>query len=90
MELCELIQILEQERADFQREVEQAVMQHDLYKATAALGGKDACDRVLRLLRFRVTAQHDRERRRERNRAERANKRVGVADARDIAERFGT
>jgi hypothetical protein len=69
MELCELIRILEDERDNFQRECDRAIRQKDLYNANHAMGGKDACDRVLRLLQARVNAQADRDRRRERNHA---------------------
>ena len=35
------------------REIEQGVLKHDLYQANAALGGKDACERILRSLAIR-------------------------------------
>ena len=33
-------------------EIEQGVMKHDLYQANAALGGKDACERILRRIQM--------------------------------------
>ena len=52
MEMDAVLRIIADERDHFQLEIEQGVMQHDLYKSTAALGGKDACDRILRALAF--------------------------------------
>jgi len=53
VELPEFEAVVSDIREQMEREIEQGVLQHDLYKATAALGGKDACDRILRALRFR-------------------------------------
>ena len=40
-------------RYDFQREEDQALLQHDLHKAEMALAGKYACDRVERYIAAR-------------------------------------
>lgn len=51
-----IMQVIRDVQGEFQREIEQGVLQHDLYKSTAALGGKDACDRILRRISFRKNA----------------------------------
>ena len=57
MEPPEVARVVSEVQEEFQREIEQGVLQHDLYKATAALGGKDACERILRRIRLRNDVQ---------------------------------
>jgi len=40
--------VLEDIRADYQREEDQAILQQNMYKAAHALAGKDACTRIER------------------------------------------
>ena len=48
MEIGELVELVQNVRLDFQREEDQALLQHDLHKAEMALAGKYACERILR------------------------------------------
>jgi hypothetical protein len=66
MELAAVLRVIADEKEHFVREIEQGILQHDLYKSTAALGGKDACDRILRALsvllrrrRRRLLSEHE-------------------------------
>jgi hypothetical protein len=50
MKLTDVIQLVQNQRLDFQREEDQALLQHDLHKAEMALAGKYACERILRAI----------------------------------------
>jgi hypothetical protein len=54
MTVDELVRIVEDEREAFQREEDQALLQHDLHKAEQALAGKYACERILRRIEPRI------------------------------------
>ena len=41
-----LRKVLEEIRADYQREEDQAILQQNMYKAAHALAGKEACARI--------------------------------------------
>jgi len=44
--LQDIFDMLSDVRDRFQREEDQGLRQHDMHKATVALAGKDACDRI--------------------------------------------
>lgn len=44
----DFVTLVEGIKSDFQREVGQGLLQHDMHKAEQALAGKYACDRILR------------------------------------------
>lgn len=50
MKLTDVIQLVQNQRLDFQRDEDQALLQHDLHKAEMALAGKYACERILRAI----------------------------------------
>lgn len=51
-------EILEEIREDFQRRMDQAILQQDLYKANYALAGKETCSEVRRRVEQRL-AMHE-------------------------------
>ena len=56
MDAKTVLLIISDIREQSTREIEQGVLRHDLYQSTAALGGKDACDRIARALAARLRA----------------------------------
>ena len=47
-------EILEEIREDYQRKMDQAILQQDLYKANYALAGKETCTEVKRRVEMRL------------------------------------
>jgi hypothetical protein len=54
MQIDALVKVVQDVRLDFQREEDQALLQHDLHKAEMALAGKYACERILRAVEARL------------------------------------
>lgn len=48
VQLDRLYQWIDDLRRQFSREIDQALLKHDLYQGMEALGGRDACDRIRR------------------------------------------
>ncbi len=53
MTVQDVIELIQDVKADFQGEEEQGLLQRDLRKAEQALAGKYACERILRLVEAR-------------------------------------
>jgi hypothetical protein len=53
MTLQQVIDLVEGVKSDFEREEDQALLQHDLHKAEQALAGKYACERIVRAIEAR-------------------------------------
>jgi hypothetical protein len=49
----QVIDLVEGVKSDFEREEDQALLQHDLHKAEQALAGKYACERIVRAIEAR-------------------------------------
>lgn len=54
MELAAILQAIEDVRARFTREEEQAILQRNMDRAVMALAGKDACERMAQEIRARA------------------------------------
>lgn len=53
MTIPEVIRLVQDVQEDFEREEDQGLRQRDLHKAEMALAGKDACNRILRVIEAR-------------------------------------
>lgn len=53
MEREDIERIIRDVREQFQRESDQGILKRDLYQSVEALGGRDACDRILRTIDMR-------------------------------------
>ena len=53
MTVQEVVALIQEVRADFEREKDQGLLQDDLSKAKHSLAGEHACDRILRRIEAR-------------------------------------
>lgn len=52
---ADVLKFIADTREQFQREIDQGVLKHDLYQSVGALGGRDACDRIKRNIELRIS-----------------------------------
>ncbi len=62
MTVPDVVDLIRDVKADFERQEDQGLLQHDLHKAEQALAGKYACERILRNIEaregFRLVTSH--------------------------------
>lgn len=61
VQLDRLFQWISDLREQFTREIDQALLKHDLYQGMEAMGGRDACDRIRRQIdaRFQMDRNYE-------------------------------